>query len=79
MAVTVGPVVIRMTANGDHAPGKMFVQALHATGNVEDITDSYGNPIASFFAEQNVEFPCKLKVDGVRRGAGAGVLYIYLV
>jgi hypothetical protein len=78
MAVSREVRVIQMTANADSIDGKFTIEAIHATGAVADITDGDDNPIAAFSAEGNIVFPTKFHVNGFKRGAGAGVLYIYL-
>lgn len=78
MAVTRGPQVILMTADSDAVTGNLIVQGIKATGAVAAITDAAGAPIAAFAAEGSVEFPYKLLVSGVTRGAGAGHLYVYI-
>jgi len=70
--------VIIMGTTADAVTGKLFIQALHATGAVEGITDTAGNAVAAFAAEDTISFPGSLLVDGIKRGAGAGVLYVYL-
>jgi hypothetical protein len=79
MAVERANRVITMSASADAITGKMYVQALKATGAIAGITDTDGNAIAAFGDEGTIEFPCKLAVDGLIRGAGAGILYVYLV
>lgn len=70
--------VIIMGTSGDAITGKLFIQALHATGEVAGITDTAGNAVAAFAAEDTISFPDSLLVDGIIRGTGAGVLYVYL-
>lgn len=70
--------VLRLTADGDELEGKFIIQAMRATGAVADITDSSDNAIAAFSAEGGITFPTKFFMNGVKRGAGAGVLYVYL-
>jgi hypothetical protein len=78
MAVTRYGQVILMTANADAVTDKLFVQGLHATGAVAGITDTAGNPVGAFTAEAGVSLDCPLKIEGLKRGAGAGHLYVYL-
>lgn len=40
--------VITMGTSGDAITGKLFIQALHATGEVAGITDTAGNAGGSF-------------------------------
>lgn len=78
MAVTRYGQIILMTANADAVTDKLFVQGFHATGAVAGITDTDGNPVAAFSAEAGISFDCPLKLEGLKRGAGAGSLYVYL-
>lgn len=78
MAVVRANRVITMNADADAITGKMYVQAMKATGAVAGITDTDGNAVAAFGAEGTIDFSCKLAVDGLIRGAGAGTLYVYL-
>ena len=78
MAMTRYGQVILMTANADAVTDKLFVQGFHATGAVAGIVDTDDNPVAAFGAEAGISFDCPLKLAGLKRGAGAGHLYIYL-
>lgn len=79
MAVTREGNVIVMTADADEVEGKLVVQGLYASGAVAGVADSDDNGIATFGAAHSLEFPCKIFSNGIKRGAGAGVLYVYIV
>lgn len=76
-AVEKGQVII-MATSGDAVTGFRRVQALRATGAIAAIQNTDGDAICAFAAEGGVEFPCGLSVNGIKRGAGAGTLYVYL-
>lgn len=81
MAVTgsVGKQVVVLGASADEVTGPLYIQALWASGAVAGITDSANSPIwAATAANQMVQFPCALMAQGIKRGAGAGNLYVYL-
>ncbi len=78
MAVTREGNVIQMTADADAISGKLVVQGIFASGAVAGVVDGEGNPVVAFASQGSIEFPCKIFVEGLARGAGAGHLYIYL-
>ena len=79
MAVSREGNVIVMSADGDEVEGKLVVQGLYASGAVAGVADSDDNGIATFGAAQAIQFPCKIFTQGIKRGAGAGNLYVYIV
>lgn len=70
--------VLALGADGDAVTGKLKIQALAATGAVAAITDTATNPIWAAGAESSISFDKGLLIDGIVRGAGVGVLYVYL-
>ncbi len=78
MAVTYANQVVQMTADADAKTGKLVVSGLKATGAVAAIVDTDDNPVCAFGAEGDIGFSPPLKLDGIKRGAGAGTLYVYL-
>lgn len=78
MAVSYANQVVVMTAGDDEKTGKLVVIGLRATGAVAGITDSDGNAVCAFGAEGSQDFTRPLMLDGIKRGAGAGTLYVYL-
>lgn len=79
MAVTRGPQTLVLGASADEVTGTLRVQALWASGAVAGVSDSAGNPIwAAGAAGHTVHFAEPITVQGIKRGAGAGSLYVYL-
>ena len=78
MAVERSTSVISMSADGDVVAGNFYVQAIHVSGAVANITDGAGNLIAAFGDEGSVIFPNELRIAGLSRGAGAGTLFVYI-
>jgi len=76
-AVEKGQVII-MAADGDAVTGLRRIQAMHATGAVAAIQNTDGDAICAFAGEDSISYPSNLKASGIKRGAGAGVLYVYL-
>lgn len=78
MATSRAERVLTLSADADELEGKFIIQAMRATGAVAGITDGQGNAIAAFGAEGGITFPTKFFLNGIKRGAGAGTLYVYL-
>lgn len=70
--------VIVMATDGDAVTGKLTVQAIRADGAVADVQNTAGDDLIAFASEGGMSFPCGLHVNGLKRGAGSGTLFVYL-
>ena len=78
MAVTRGQHTAVLTADGDALTGTITLTGLFATGAVASVTDGDDRPIwEATAAGQSMLFNATQYAKGIKRGAGAGKLYVY--
>lgn len=80
MAITTSANVKILSADADELTGSYNVFMLSVDGAVAGITDSDGSPIwtdQAAAAQITFGHPCT-RFHGIKRGAGAGTLYVWL-
>ena len=79
MAVTgSGTRILKLAANADAVTGKLIIKALAASGACAAVVDTGDHPVWEATAEAHISFDPPIILDGIKRGDGAGSLYVYL-